>query len=116
MEMFLFYLPVPLGIGVNLIRLTTGRRNPARPLETLDAFAVATACFWMFAVFPFDFGHLADLLPGPLQFLLSWIPDYLAKIVLLVGGIGSLANGFYTPMVYFAVRGEYSRQASAAGP
>ena len=113
-EMILFYIPIPLGIGVQLVRLTTGHRNPARPLEAIDAFATAVACFWLYAVFPFNFGHFADLVPGPLQFLLSWIPNYLAKFVLLIGGVGSLANGLYQPMVYTAVRSEYSR-ASAAG-
>jgi len=84
-------------------------------LEALDAFASAAACFWLYAVFPFDFGHLADLVPSPLQLLASWIPNWLARFVLLVGGVGSLANGLYQPMVYFAVRGEYSR-VTAAGP
>jgi hypothetical protein len=114
-EMFLFYAPVPLGIGVNTIRLTTGRRNPARPLETLDAILIAVAGLWLFVVFPFNFAHLADLLPNFLQFLLSWIPNYLGRAIVLIAGLGGLFNSVYTPLVYFSVRREYSKRASLVG-
>jgi len=110
LEMFLFYVPVPLGIGVNVIRLATGRRNPARPLETLDALSIAFAGIWLFIVFPFNFAHLADLLPSFLQFILSWIPNYLGRAIVLIAGLGGLFNCVYTPIVYLSVRREYSRR------
>jgi hypothetical protein len=110
-EALLFYLPVPLGIGVCLIRLVTGRRNPARPLDAINAAIIGIACLWFFVAFPFDFAHLGDLLPSQMQFLADWIPSYLARAVLLIGGLGSLFNAVYTPMIYLVVRGEYSRQA-----
>jgi len=113
--MFLFYLPVPLGIGVNMIRLATGRRNPARPLETLDAISIAVAGLWLFIVFPFNFAHLADLLPSFLQFLLSWIPNWLGRVIVLIAGLGGLFNSAYTPIVYISVRREYFRHSSLAG-
>jgi hypothetical protein len=112
LETFLFYLPVPLGIGVSLIRLVTGRKNPARPLDALNAAVIGVACFWFFVVFPFDFAHLGDLLPSQIQFLADWIPNYLARAVLLIGGFGSLFNAVYTPMIYLVVRSEYSRNAT----
>jgi hypothetical protein len=84
----LFYLPVPLGIGVSIIRLAKGRRNPARPLETLDAISVAVAGIRLFIVFPFNFARLADLLPSPVWFLFLWIPNYLGRIIVLIAGLG----------------------------
>ena len=113
-EMFLFYAPVPLGIGVNIIRLATGRRNSARPLETLDAISIAVAGLWLSVVFPFNFSHLADLLSTPLQFLLSWIPNYLGRAIVLIAGLGGLFNSVYTPVVYVSVRREYARHGSPA--
>jgi len=110
-ETFLFYLPVPLGMAVCFIRLFTGRKNPARPLDSIDAAITGIACLWFFVVFPFDFTHLGDLLPGQIQFLADWIPNYVARAVFLIGGFGSLFNAVYTPMIYLVVRAEYSRRA-----
>lgn len=113
-EIFLFYFPVPLGILANIVKLLTGRRNPARPIETVDAIAIAVAAFWLFIAFPFNFTHLADLLPGFLRFLLSWIPNYLGRALVFVIGLGGLFSAIHTPIVLFSVRREYSRRASAA--
>jgi hypothetical protein len=110
-EMILFYLPVPLGIGVSLIKLVTGRKNPARPLDALNAFVIAVACLWFFIVFPLDFAHLGDLLPFGLKILVNWIPNAVVRAILLIGGLGSLFNVFYTSMIYVAVRAEYARLA-----
>jgi len=112
LETFLFYLPVPLGIAVCFIRLVTGRKNPARPLDSIDAAITGIACLWFFVVYPFDFAHLGDLLPSQIQFLADWIPNQLARVVFLIGGLGSLFNAVYTPMIYLVVRTEYSRGAA----
>jgi hypothetical protein len=112
LETFLFYLPVPLGIAVCFIRLITGRKNPARPLDTIDAAITGIACLWFFAIFPFNFSHLGDLLPSQMQFLADWIPNYLAQGVFLIAGFGSLFNAVYTPIIYLVVRAEYSRRAA----
>jgi hypothetical protein len=111
LEMVLFYLPVPLGIGVCLIKLVTGRKNPSRPLDAVNAVVVALACLWFFVVFPLDFAHLGDLLPFGLQALVNWIPNSVVRVLLLVGGLGSFFNVFYTSLIYLAVRTEYSRRA-----
>jgi hypothetical protein len=110
-EMFLFYLPVPLGIGVSLIRLVTGRKNPARPLDALNAVVIGVACLWFFVVFPLDFAHLGDLLPFGMNVLVNWIPNSIVRPILLIGGLGSLFNVFYTSMIYGAVRAEYAQRA-----
>ena len=114
--MFLFYLPVPLGIGVSVIKLVTGRKNPSRPLDALDAVVIGVACLWFFVVFPLDFAHLGDLLPFGLKVLADWIPNSVVRIILFIGGLGSLFNVFYTSMIYMAVREEYvQRTQSTSG-
>lgn len=112
LEMFLFYLPVPLGIAVSITRMVTGQRNSARPLETASSVAWAAAGIWLFIVFPFDFARLGDVLPSSLQFVLSWIPDWLGRAILLIAGVAGLVETFYTPVIYFSVRRELTRQAS----
>lgn len=112
LEMFLFYLPVPLGIAVSVTRIVTGRRNLGRPLETLNAISLAAAGIWLFIVFPFNFAHIGDLLPNQLQFLVSWIPNYVGRAIMLLAGLGGVVNMFYTPTLYIMVRREFSRHAS----
>jgi hypothetical protein len=112
-EEVLFYLPVPLGIAVNCIRLATGRRNPARPLEFVDDVVIAVAAFWMLAVFPFNFAHLTDLLPGFLRFLLSWVSNDIGRIALFLIGLGTLCMAVYTPIVYSSVRNESSKRVAS---
>jgi hypothetical protein len=112
LEMVLFYLPVPLGIGVSLVKLATGRKNPSRPLDALNAAVIALACLWFFVVFPLDFAHLGDLLPFGLKVLVNWIPNSVVRVILVVGGLGSFFNVFYTSLIYVTVRAEYSRRAT----
>jgi len=112
LETFLFYLPVPLGMAACFIRLFAGRKNPARPLVSIDAAVTGIACLWFYAVFPFNFARLGDLLPNQVQFLADWIPNYLARAVFLIGGFASLFNTIYTPMIYLVVRAEYSRRTA----
>jgi hypothetical protein len=111
-EMVLFYLPVPLGIGVSVIKLVTGRKNPSRPLDALNAVVIGVACLWFFVVFPLNFAHLGDLLPFGLKVLVDWIPNSVVRVILLIGGLGSLFNVFYTSIIYMAVRSEYARRAT----
>jgi len=37
---------------------------------------------WLFLVFPFDFSHLADVLPSGIQLLFGWLTDGIARILL----------------------------------
>ena len=110
-ETILFYLPVPIAVAVSLIRMATAKRNTARPLEALGAVAWAAAGIWLFIVFPFDFTHLGDALPNGTQFLLSWVPNWLGRALVLIAGLAGAVNMVYTPIIYFSVRKEISRHA-----
>lgn len=50
------------------------------------AFA-AVAFFWLFLVFPFDFAHFANVLPTVLRFLVQWISNIFARVLLFLGFI-----------------------------
>src|SRR3990172_805460 len=90
-EMLALYAPMVLSIIPALIRASLGTRNPARPMEFISNTALAAGSLWLFFVFPFDFSHFADFLPGGVQFLFGWLTDGIARIVLLLQmAIGTL--------------------------
>lgn len=111
LEAVLFYALVPIGIAVSLVRGVTGHRNVARPLEIANALELMAAGFWFFLVFPFNFSHLADVLPRSLQFLLSWFPNWIGRDIALLTGLVNLANAFYIPALYISVRKEFTKRA-----
>lgn len=51
-------------------------------------------------IFPFDFQYLADVLPESLRFLLEWISDDIARVVMVLGVIGLLFATVYSPIAY----------------
>jgi hypothetical protein len=94
-EQFWFFGPMLLSLAAPLVRMLVGRRNPARPFEIVTDVLMALGAIWLLRVFPFDFSHLGDALPGNLPALLNWVPNWLGKVGLalqLVGGaIGAIA-------------------------
>ena len=92
-EQFWFFAPLIFGLAAPLVRVVVGRRNPARPCEIATDLAMVIGAIWLWRVFPFDFSHLGDALPGNLPALLNWVPDWLGKMGLalqIVGGVIAL--------------------------
>ena len=83
-EMLCFYGPMLLSLAAPLARAVIGRRNPARPLEVVTNVGMALGAFWLLRVFPFNFAHLADALPGEMRFILAWLNNDLGKIPFLL--------------------------------
>jgi hypothetical protein len=89
-ERFWFFAPIILSLAAPTVRILVGRRNPARPFEIVANVLMALGAIWLLRVFPFDFSHLGDALPGNLPALLNWVPNWLGKVGLalqLVGGV-----------------------------
>lgn len=57
--------------------------------RNIDSFGglgfCAVSFFWFFLVFPFDFAHFADALPEVFRFLLQWISNEFARVLLVLG-------------------------------
>ena len=94
-ERFWFFGPMILSLAAPLVRILVGRRNPARPFEIVTDVLMVIGAIWLLRVFPFDFSHLGDALPGSLPALLNWVPNWLGRVGLalqIVGGaIGAIA-------------------------
>jgi len=108
-ETFLFYVPAVLGVVTPIAKVVVGRKNMLRPFETFQMGLGAVGGVWLFVVFPFDFSHLADVLPDFLQFLLLWISNDVAKVLMAIGIIGLSAAAAYSVMLYVFVRRELSK-------
>lgn len=91
-EMFCLYGPILVQFAAPVIRVVTGRRNPARPYEAATNLFLMVGSLWLLIRFPFDFSHLADVLPEGLQFLLAWVTDLLGGIALALQVITAPIN------------------------
>jgi hypothetical protein len=84
LEMLALYGPLALGISAPAIRAWTGQRNPARPFEALTSLALSLGSMWLLIVFPLNYAHLADALPSGMRFVLAWVTDDIARVILLL--------------------------------
>jgi hypothetical protein len=103
-EMVLFYGSALFGIAEGLARALIGRRNPVRPFEAIGALLWALASYWFLQVFPFDFAHFPDLLPGALRFLFWWLTNDVARLILFIGVIAGILQAIYTTWLFVTVR------------
>ena len=109
LEAFLFYLPMLIGITSCIVRGVIGRRNAVRPLDVAGNIACFIAASWLLIVFPFNFSHLADILPNSFKFLLAWFSDDFGKIILAIAGVAGFFNAIYSSILYLFVRRELSK-------
>jgi len=109
LEMLLFYGSLMFGIVSTALRGLFGRKNLARLVDVFGSILVAVAITWLFVVFPFDFAYFADVLPSFLRFLLQWISNDIARVLMVLGIIVTLVVAIYTAIFYVLVRRELSK-------
>lgn len=114
MDAFLLYGSILLGMIGPLTRGTTGRRNLARLPEMLASAFWIVASLWLLVVFPFDFTHFADVVPDFLRFLVSWITDDIAKVLIIIGTLGGIAFIVFNVILYNKVKTLLARQHEAS--
>jgi hypothetical protein len=108
-ETFLFYVSILLAAVGAAAKVVVGRKNVLRPFDTFQEGLGAVALVWLFVVFPFDFSHLADVLPNFLRFLLQWISNDVAKVLLAIAIIATPVLTVYTAALYVFVSRELSK-------
>lgn len=113
-EAFFLYGSIILGTLAPLVRFAVGRRNDARPPEALASLFWVAGSVWLLVVFPFDFAHFGDVLPDFLRFLVGWITNDIAWVLVLLGTLGGIGSTATSVMLYLKVgRLLLSRRASA---
>ena len=73
-------------------------------------FFAAVGFFWLFLVFPFDFAYFADVLPDSLRFLVLWIFNDIARVLLVLGFIVHLFLAVFSGIMRPMVRKELARR------
>lgn len=103
-EMLCLYGPIVVALVAPAVRAWSGRRDPARPWDVVMKLSLAAGSLWLLTVFPFDFSHLADILPGPIRFLISWITDDIGRIIMVVQVVLGLITAITTTARYVSPR------------
>ena len=103
LEVVLFFSSISFGIVLAITRAILGRRNMVRPLEIAGYILAVLFCAWFYYLFPFNFAHFGDVVPLSLGFLISWIPNILVQIVLVLGAVGSAVAAVYMTFLYLRV-------------
>ncbi len=109
-ETFLLYLSITFGIVTTTARWLFSRKNLARFFDIFGSALFTIALAWLFVIFPFNFTHFADVLPNFLRFLLQWISNDIARILMALGLIVSPIMAIYNAILYVFVRRELSKQ------
>ena len=102
-EMLALYGPIIVALIAPAIRALTGRRNPARPWDVAMQLSLAAGSLYLLVVFPFDFAHLGDVLPGVLAIFVSWISNDVGKILMVLQVILGPINAITTTVKYFSL-------------
>jgi hypothetical protein len=99
------------------VLILIGQKNPSRNLDSYGGLFFATfATIWLIVVFPFEFTYFTDVLPVFLRFLLKWISNEIALVILFLLFIGQLIAAVYALIERLYVRkaraqrGKYKQQ------
>ena len=87
------------------VLILTGQKNPSRNLDSYGGLFFATfATVWLIVVFPFEFSYFVDVFPVFLRFLLQWISNEIALVLLILLFIGQLIAAVYALIERLYVR------------
>ena len=82
-----------------------GKRLLSRLFDTFGGIMyIAVATAWLLVVFPFDFTYFANVLPDFLRFLVQWISNDIARIVMVLYTIAMAIAAIYSPIAYKFIR------------
>lgn len=84
----LFFSVALFGFIPQVVRLITRRKTPAKLFELASSMLVLIALIYFLATFPFDFQRFATPLPQSIEFLLSWVSNGVATVLMILGVIG----------------------------
>jgi hypothetical protein len=78
-----------------------GQRLLSRLFDVFGGVLFAGICIiWLLVIYPFEFTYFADILPNSLKFLLQWISNDIARIIMVLGIIVHLGAVIYCPIGY----------------
>ncbi|OLS22615.1 MAG: hypothetical protein HeimC3_28890 [Candidatus Heimdallarchaeota archaeon LC_3] len=84
LEMLLLYGSLIFWIVTNILQLLLGRRNLLTLFELFGGLIFIFSIVWLFVTFPFDFTYFADVAPDFLRFLVQWIDNNIARVLMVL--------------------------------
>jgi len=101
LEMLLLYGLLILGIISAGLEGVFGQRLLSRLFDVFGGLILAAVfTVWLLVVFPFEFAYFADVLPDFLRFLVQWISNDIARVLMVLGIIVYLGAAVYCPFAY----------------
>ena len=111
LEMFLFYGFWVFWITTAILEAFLSQRLLSRMFDTFGGiFFAAFSLGWHAVVFPFDFTYFVDVIPGSLRFLVGWISNDIARMVIVILCILHLIAAVDSPHAYKVVEIKYFRR------
>ena len=111
LEMFLLYGLLILGIISAGLEGVFGLRLHSRIFDVFGGLILAAIfTVWLLVVFPFEFAYFADVLPESLRFLVRWISNDIARVLMVLAIIVYLGAAVYCPIAYGFVSKKRSKR------
>ena len=90
---------------ITSVLILIGQKHPSRDLDSYGGLFFATfAIVWLIVIFPFEFTYFADVLPDFLRFLVQWISNEIALVLLILLFIVHLILAVYSLILRLYVR------------
>ena len=101
LEMLMLYGSLIFMIVTAGLEGVLGQRLLSRLFDVFGGIMfAAVGIAWLLVVFPFEFAYFADVLPDFLRFLVQWISNDIARVLMVLGIIVLLGAQVYTPIAY----------------
>jgi hypothetical protein len=104
LEKFLLFGAGGFAVSLIALRIVVRRKNLIRPLDFASMMLFVVAHSVLLVVFPFDFTHVGDALPGYLSWTVRWISDDLGAILLALGAVGGTIGAAFIGVIYVHVK------------
>ena len=103
-EMVMLYGIIIYWITTSVLILI-GQKHPSRDLDTYGGlFFASFAIVWLIVIFPFEFTYFANVLPDFLKFLVQWISNEIASVLLILLFIPHIILAIYSLILRLYVR------------
>ena len=98
------FAPILFGMVPELFRFMVGRKNLSRPLDVIVSLLFVFSAVYFLNDFQFNMEAFSQPLPGSLRFILDWISEDIAKVLLVIGVIGGGFSVVWNALTYVKVR------------
>ena len=111
MEMIMLYGSWVALIITSVLEGLLGQRLLSRLFDTFGGIIfIAVATAWLLVVFPFEFTYFADVLPDFLRFLVQWISNDIARVIMVLYTIAMGIAAVYAPISYKFIKIKRSKR------